>query len=89
MTTTIELSNRDARLITRGREIVESGELRRVRDALNLTRPRMAALLDISEFTLRSWELYKRTPSPDKLIRIAEVIGNLRRVIDKERAAMS
>jgi DNA-binding transcriptional regulator YiaG len=82
-----KLAHRDARLILRGREIIETDELREVRDALRLSRPRMAAMIGVSEFTLRSWELDKRLPGPDRLIRVAKVVDDLRRAIDKERAA--
>jgi DNA-binding transcriptional regulator YiaG len=90
-----ELSRPEARLILRGREIVESGDLRRVREALRLSRVRMAALLGTSPVNVTNWELYSPAtggtmlPRPAMLVRIAQVVGDLQRVIDEERANTS
>ncbi|HET6752462.1 MAG TPA: hypothetical protein VFH23_00755 [Jiangellaceae bacterium] len=87
MTTTTEqptgMTRRDVQLIKRGLDIINTGELRRVREALQLSRPRMARLLGVNEFTLRSWELDKRLPDePAVLIKIVEGVEKFRKVID-------
>jgi DNA-binding transcriptional regulator YiaG len=84
-----KLTRRDVHLIVRGREIVESGDLRRVRETLGMSRPEMAALLGISWTTLRAWEFYGSVPRPEKAIHVAKVIGDLCRAIDEERATTS
>ena len=81
------LTQREAQLIARGVDLIKSGDLRRVREALHFGRARMAALLDISEYTLRSWELDKLVPNdPRRLMKIGEVVGKLQDAIDEERA---
>ena len=83
MMMTTELTRRDVQLIKRGLDIISTGELRRVREALGLSRPRMARLLDVSEYTLRSWELDKRLPDePAVLIKIVEGVDKFGRVVD-------
>ena len=79
-------SRREAHLIVRGREIVESGDLRRVRDTLGMPRRQMAALLGISHNTLVTWEMGISMPRREQLANVGKVIGELRRAIDEERA---
>jgi DNA-binding transcriptional regulator YiaG len=81
------LSRREAHLIVRGRDIVTNGELRRVRETLGMSRPQLAALLGVNQFAIRAWEYYGSIPRAATLIRIAMVVGELRRAIDEERAA--
>ena len=81
------LSRHDMELIMRGRDIIESGELRRVRETLGMSRPEMAALLGVSNPTVRSWELTLRAPRRPYLMRIGKVVGGMRRAIEEERAS--
>jgi hypothetical protein len=84
-------TRREAQLIVRGRDIIESGDLRRVRETLGMSRPRFAAVLGVSEFTLRTWELYPTRHAIRRrhLARVGKVIGELRRAIDEEHASTS
>ncbi len=70
----------EVRAIRRGREIVASDEMRRVREACGLNRMELGRLIGVKVGTIITWERDRRIPRAEYAIRIADVIDELSRV---------
>jgi DNA-binding XRE family transcriptional regulator len=70
----------DVRLIRRGRVIVATDEMRRVREACGLNRMELGRMIGVRVGTIIAWERDKRVPHADYAIKIAEVIDELERI---------
>jgi DNA-binding XRE family transcriptional regulator len=70
----------EVRAIRRGREIVASGEMQRVREACGLNRMELGRLIGVKVGTIIGWERDRRVPTAEYAIRIADVIDQLSRV---------
>jgi DNA-binding XRE family transcriptional regulator len=70
----------EVRAIRRGREIIASDDMQRVREACGLNRMELGRLIGVKVGTIISWERDRRVPTAEYAIRIADVIGELSRI---------
>jgi DNA-binding XRE family transcriptional regulator len=76
----------EIRDVRRGREIVATGELRRVREACGLTQAELSRMLGVYPSNIVNWERDQRPPVARHAIKIARVIDRLHPLVEENVA---